>query len=454
MGKLRGIIKYWKSYGFISLVAKIIKKLFLMMKYWKANGFKAVIKKIKNKFFWGSQLDSSGPRGNIPEDTTSEGLLNKQFRAIQPLRVFYVPRPGRRLNLVTDSINSGSLFGGVATALTFSALLADRWKCDLRIITRTESAFKQNFDHLMKLNGISWSKNIDFLFADCSNPKVEVPIGDDEVFLTTSWWTTQSVLGTFRGKQIIYLLQEDERAFYPLGDEHLRCSNVFNNSDIKFIINTKLLYEHFVSEGFNNIKKNGLWFEPSCTESLFFYDKQVEQKKKNFFFYARPNNFRNLFYLGLEVIDIAISKGILNPNKWNFFFVGKDLPNIKISNSYSPTIIQNVSLEEYSKLTRKMDLGLSLMYSPHPSYPPLDLVACGAVVVTNQFGNKQNLDQYSSNIICRNLDVNSLTEGLADGVELALDYDKRIRNFQENGLLRDWKISFENILMHLERWPG
>jgi O-antigen biosynthesis protein len=453
MGRLREIIKYWKSHGFISSVAKIINKFLLLMRYWKVNGFKASIKKLKNKFFGGNRLDPSEPRFNIPENTTSTGLLKEKFRAIQPLRIFRVPKSDRRLNLVTDSINSGSLFGGVATALTFSALLAGRWKCDLRIITRTESARKQNFDQLMKLNGISWSKNIDFLFADFSNPKVELPVGDDEVFLTTSWWTTQSVLGTFTGRQIIYLLQEDERAFYPLGDEQLRCTNVFKNSDIKFIINTKLLYEHFVLESFNNIKNNGLWFEPSFTENLFFYDDQTEKKKRNFFFYARPNNFRNLFYLGLEVIDMAISKGILDPNQWNLFFVGKDLPNIKIFNSYIPTIVQNLSLEEYGKLAQKMDLGLCLMYSPHPSYPPLDLAACGAVVVTNQFGNKQNLDQYSSNIICRSLDVNSLTEGLADAVELALDYDKRIMNFQKNGLLKDWKVSFEDVLAHLERWP-
>src|SRR3712207_8969189 len=44
----------------------------------------------------------------------------------------------RSVTLVTDSINAGSLFGGVGTAMVLGALLARRLDADLRLVTLTE----------------------------------------------------------------------------------------------------------------------------------------------------------------------------------------------------------------------------------------------------------------------------------------------------------------------------
>ena len=52
-----------------------------------------------------------------------------------------------------------------------------------------------------------------------------------------------------------------------------------------------------------------MYFEPSFV-SHSYKSKSKTSSKKNFFFYARPNNLRNLFYLGLQVIDIAINMEI------------------------------------------------------------------------------------------------------------------------------------------------
>lgn len=43
---------------------------------------------------------------------------------------------------------------------------------------------------------------------------------------------------------------------------------------------------------------------------------------------------------------------------------------------------------DYPGFLSKIDLGLSLMYSPHPSHVPLEMAAAGARVVTNRFGPK------------------------------------------------------------------
>ena len=93
-----------------------------------------------------------------------------------------------------------------------------------------------------------------------------------------------------------------------------------------------------------------------------------------------------------------------------------------------------------------MDLGLSLMATPHPSYPPLDLAAAGAVVVTNTFSIKTSLECYSSNIICADPTLEALTEGLRSAVALVCDPMRRQKNRTKDLILRDWRASFKQPL--------
>jgi O-antigen biosynthesis protein len=98
------------------------------------------------------------------------------------------------------------------------------------------------------------------------------------------------------------------------------------------------------------------------------------------------------------------------------------------------------------------NLGLSLMYTPHPSYPPLDLAACGGVIVTNRFGRKRSLDQYSPNILCADLDVPSLVAALRNASCIAADRPLREANFASSGLQRDWSVSLAPALERLTTW--
>ncbi|MBE2184060.1 MAG: class I SAM-dependent methyltransferase [Anaerolineae bacterium] len=387
------------------------------------------------------------PQPQLESVSSITSALNQRFPALQPIVAFQVSQPERRLNLVTDSINSGSLFGGVATALIFAALLAEKWNCELRIITRTESADARNFGRILEANQILFNRNVEFLFANQHDSSVEIPIGEKDIFLTTSWWTTESVRRTINSSQILYLLQEDERTFYPFNDERVRCSNVFQDPQITFILNTQLLYEYLVEEGFNNIRETGLWFEPAWPHELFYRDQtNAAHGKYKFFFYARPNHARNLYYLGLEVVQKSIERQILDPAVWEFHFVGNHIPELKLTEMTSVFTHENLQWVEYAKLVRTMDLGLSLMYSPHPSYPPLDLAASGSVVVTNTYHNKQNLSRYSDNILSSDLQVESLVQGLEAGVKLVEDQDQRFKNYRNSQFMRSWHESFAATL--------
>ncbi len=432
--------------------------------FWRRYGTKELIRRIRAEFALRAQQAHEQGRPSVlaqtaasflptgPVAKTAAQVSSTRFEALTPLPTYLAPVSlHKRVNIITDSIGSGSLFGGVGTALIFATLLANKLGADLRIITRTERPQAENVDHILSVYGLALQGEIQFKFLPPYEHKQSIDFSESEIFITTSWWTTSATLASVPASSIIYLLQEDERMFYPFGDDRLRCEAILHNRDIRFVINTQLLFDHFLSEGFTSIRDQGSWFEPSFPTQVFHPRTAQNKAKYKFFFYARPNNLRNLFYLGIEVIDAAIARHVLDPDEWEIILVGKDIPDIVFEGGHTPTKHENMSWSEYADLAGTIDLGLSLMYTPHPSYPPLDLVASGAIVVTNRFGNKQNLSRYSENLLCVEADRESLLDAMQRGVALAKDKLARENNLRGNGLGTDWRQSFAEIIERLSR---
>ena len=441
--------RFWRLHGTGAAVRKVSdvvgsRPVHRVYEYWRQHGTDATVRQVAREL--AKSIPATQLTGPPPE--TSEQLIARQLHGLRSLPTQKVTRARPRLNMVTDSINPPHLYGGVGTAMIFAALLAERLGWELRIVTRSDQAQPENFTYILDLAKIARPGQVEFAFVPDAAAASSLELGEAEHFLTTSWWTTWPTRQAISPAKIIYLLQEDERMFYPHGDEHLRCSEVLQDPDITFLINTKILFDHLVQSGLANIARQGVWFEPSFPADIFHPTKAFTKTRPyRFLYYARPNNVRNLFYRGLEAIQEAVAAGIIDPEQWELCFVGKDIPKVRFARGLQPRRYQNLSWQDYAALVRESDLGLCLMYTPHPSYPPLDLAASGAVVVTNRFGpNKQSLDQYSKNIICTEPTVAELVRGIAHGVELAKDTAQRQANYQQNYLLRDWRLSFAQAL--------
>ena len=375
-------------------------------------------------------------------------LAAKQAQQCNALRLFTSPRPVLpRVSIVTDSINKGSLYGGVGTAVILGCLIAQRRGATLRIITRTERAQPSGLAGVLATYGIEMSHEVEFAFAAFHDERHQLDTHEGELFLTTSWWTTAATLASVPPADIVYLLQEDERMFYPYGDEHLRCSRVLKNPQLRFAINTRLLFDHLVASGLDNVARHGLAFEPAFPPQVFQPRHSAGTGKRTLMFYARPHNVRNLFYFGLEVLEAAIARGLVKLDEWDIVFVGKDIPKIRLdAGRYSPRRLENLSWAEYAEFASTVDLALCLMYTPHPSYPPFDLSASGAVVVTNRFANKQDLSSYCRNILCGDADLEPMLATLAQGVELACDEPQRSANFRDRNMQSDWRESLAQVV--------
>jgi len=103
---------------------------------------------------------------------------------------------------------------------------------------------------------------------------------------------------------------------------------------------------------------------------------------------------------------------------------------------------------------RQADMGLCLVDTRHPSYPPLDLAASGAVAITNSCGLKTSLAQYSENILCVAPTIDNLQQAIRQASEIALNEQVRSANYARNRMKRSWTESFEPVLQRCSDWPG
>ena len=424
--------------------------------FWRNQGTAAAVRLIRLKVgnaVAGRPIFNAMQAGSIDgPPATVKRLALERFPALRPISTYQIPEPMlSRVSLITDSIGPGSLFGGVGTGLLLAAQLANRMDATLRIVTRTEKPSPENAAQILRAYGVQLAREVQFVFIPDAGASPEesvapLDIHSKDLFITTSWWTTAASLSEIPSRSILYLLQEDERMFYPFGEDRFHCEEVLQNQDIRFLVNTRLLYEHLISSGLGHLATRGQWFEPAFPTSLFHRRALQPAGKRRFFFYARPNNPRNLFHIGLAAIDRAVNDGVLDLERWEIVLVGKDIPVVTFGDDYQPIRCEGLNWQAYADLIGTIDLGLSLMYTPHPSYPPLDLAASGAIVVTNRFANKESLVNYSPNILCAELRVESLVDAIRAGIALAEDREARERNFKANGLGTDWAESFEGIL--------
>lgn len=382
----------------------------------------------------------------IEKVPTYDELFKQRFGALEPLRTYEARHHDRRVTIVTDSINTGSFYGGVATAIILGALLARRLDAGLRLVTRTEPPVAENIGMILRTHGVRWTGNVDCLHSPPGSGGRDVPMNREDLFLTTSWSTTYATRRAVPPARIVYMVGEDERMLYPTGDEHLLCAETLTDPEISYAVSSEILFSHLQSQG---MAPGGIAFEPAFPSVAYYSEKQPEERRR-FFFYSRPNQLGNLYWRGIAAIAGALEGGVFEPENWDFYFVGKDGAELVLPGGVRPRIINNAQREEYVRIVRRVDVGLALMYAPHPSYLPFDLAASGAVVVTNGFGAaKMDLSRYSPNILCVEPSVAGLVAGLRRAAALAKDQASRAANSAKFGMPRDWPTALAPILDYL-----
>ncbi len=384
-----------------------------------------------------------------PVESTHE-WLRRHWSSLHPLSTFPAEGKSLRLSIVTDSVDSFSLFGGVGTALILGALTANRMGARLRLVTRTSAPDAGALSAILSANRITLETEFELAHAPVSG-EAELPVTPMDRFLTTSWWTTECLLPQIPQHHLAHLLQEDERMFYAYGDWRRRCHNVLNTSGLRLVVNSRLLYDALGSgsEPLEDFAARADWFEPAFPGSTPAGKPANEPRK--LFFYARPNHSRNLFALGLEALTRACENGILAAGAWEVYFVGSHIPALTLPGAVRVQRLERLGWKSYQDVVAGVDAGFVLMDTPHPSYPPLDLAAAGAAVLTCRHGNKTDLSFYSRNLLTAEATISSLVAGLEALVTAANDDAQRAWNVKTDRIPRDWNLTLSGVVESLAR---
>jgi glycosyltransferase involved in cell wall biosynthesis len=161
-------------------------------------------------------------------------------------------------------------------------------------------------------------------------------------------------------------------------------------------------------------------FQPAADPKVFYPAADRPPEPVKIFFYGRPRQPRNGFVLGIEAlklikkqfkqrVQIVSAGGVWNPSD----FGAKD-------------VVENLGLlptiEDVASLYRSCHIGLVFMFTKHPSYQPIEMMASGMAVVANENSALKLLLRNMENSLVAEPTVTSVAEAISS---LVRDADRR-----------------------------
>lgn len=342
-----------------------------------------------------------------------------------------------RLNLLIPSVNKEHAFGGINTALNLFEELRMIMDCRSRIICVDATIGKDNIlPTEYRVVDAEQDNSADYQavsFADRYGKKIIVERND--IFIATAWWTAynikniireQSKIFSYTPKPFVYIIQDFEPGFYPWSTRYLLADSTYGNDvDVFALINSEQLKTYLEQ---NDYKFKMTWDFPPVfnakLKEIILNDNKLVKKVKRILIYGRPSVPRNAFELIIEGLKLWSDK-YKEYSEWEILSAGEIHSDIALRDGVLIKSVGKLSLEEYADLLKSTYAGISLMVSPHPSYPPLEMSVFGIKTITNTCYNK-DLSTFNDNII-------SLTKCTPNSIADALE--SICNNFEEDAEL-------------------
>jgi O-antigen biosynthesis protein len=351
--------------------------------------------------------------------------MNTSIPEIIPINARRSDHFGPRMNILVPSINQAHVFGGISTALSFFELTAKEAGVQKRIITTDtmpdpEAAERFSDYVIMPFSQDSFYDNQIVGFGDRAGKTI--PVGENDYFMATAWWTAFNARKlvhwqrrAFGGsiRKMLYFIQDFEPGFYPWSSRFALAESTYCNDHPQVaVFNSSLLHRFFRENGY--FFENEFVFEPVLGHKLKEKVKDVRAiaKKKQILVYGRPSVERNAFSLIIEALRAWVWTQH-DVHDWTVISAGEKHPDIDLGNDMTLKSLGKLSLDKYSEILKDSGLGISLMISPHPSYPPMEMAVFGMGVISNTYASK-DLSDWHENIHSIDLSVDSLVLELTD----------------------------------------
>jgi hypothetical protein len=277
----------------------------------------------------------------------------------------------------------------------------------------------------------------------------------DDSFIATTWWTAHVANRAVRDlgrTRFVYLIQEFETYTFPMGTYAALADQSYTFPHLA-MFSTDFLREHFrrhqlgvYANGIDRGDRDSIAFTNAITAVGTVTQSELAARKvKKLLFYARPEAHasRNMFEMGVAALRRAVAAGYFK-GEWEFHGIGTVANAARVPlGGAALQLLPRQNQDTYRETLRGHDVGLSLMYTPHPSLVPVEMASAGMLTVTNTCGNKttERLAEISTNLIAVEPSIEAVQEGLCEAASKVNDFAART-----NGANVKWATTWDDAL--------
>lgn len=320
------------------------------------------------------------------------------------------PDPMPRLTMVVPPLQKGADFGGTATGIDIFARLCLALKAccalDVRVIIAdviAETDPSIITSRCAKAGLAITSRQVELI----KSPRAAITLRRNEIFMTYNWWTTRTFAAVRNAqaqafgeapRPLIWLMQDYEPAFMGFSSGHMLARAAYNTSaPLWGVINSSNLADYIAAVG--HAFDRSFVFEPVISDALRPYLDRVATaaRKRRVLVYGRPNVARNCFPALVRGLR-RWARDYPEFRDWEVVSAGTPHDPLALGDGRQLTSVGKLSLDDYAQMLLETSAGVSLMASPHPSYPPLEMAHFGVRTVTNGYVCK-DLSTFHPNII-------------------------------------------------------
>jgi glycosyltransferase involved in cell wall biosynthesis len=388
-----------------------------------------------------------------------EGSPRVIAEKVAPLELSMRDDAPPRVNLLIPTIDLDHFFGGYIAKFNLARRLAERG-LRVRIVTvdpvpplpRDWARRLESYEGLAGL-----FDDIEVVFAR-ESPGLEVSRADR--FVATTWWSAHVAAHAARalgGERFLYLIQEYEPFTFQMGTYAALASQSYGFPHFA-LFSTELLRDYFrrhaigvYAQGAQAGDRASAAFENAITAIDPPTAAELARRStRRLLFYARPEPHaaRNMFDLGVLALDRALEQGALAG--WELHGIGavEGGRRVDLGGGARLDLLARTDQRAYAGVLRDHDVGLALMYTPHPSLVPIEMASAGLLTVTNSFENKtaEALTAISPNLITAEPSVDGIAAGLSEAAASVEDFERRARGSAVRWS-REWDGSFDDALL-------
>ncbi len=325
-----------------------------------------------------------------------------------------------RLTLVLPSLAADRRFGGVATAIEVLLECARRANAEVRFaLDDFDRSVDRGFvEQCARRAGVDPSLVAIWPRSAHVQP---IHVRRNDIFFAYNWWAALNLVPliarqheTFAGERrpLVYLIQEYEPGFSAFSSTHLFARAAFDlKSRVWGIFNSSQLHAYFHAQG--HAFEREYVFEPRLSAAMRpFLDAEPAAKERRILAYGRPSVPRNCFP--------AIVAGLRewterHPQfaKWSVVSAGVQHKAVPIGGGREMRSLGKLSIEDYAERLRSAAVGISLMASPHPSYPPLEMAHFGIKTLTNRYFCKDLAASHDNIVTLPDIAPHTIADALA-----------------------------------------